>query len=666
MDIQNFIELCDRVEARSASLPELSWENAYEALKNGTAGFEKQILSTVFALRKYLAIRHERGATKRNPYLSTLAVIRDATREERPPVQDSVLDWEHLVELVFSARRSLHYFRSGQGEKFSDEENALSKACLKLSNLGVNISEENCEVRISKDSHALIEAEISRLANSIGGEEILEKVFSDLEPLYHQPFARYLFGRTVSTGVSTITPAVPWGYLIALGVKHLPAKKAAHSDLHFDQLVGLIRDLITVFEIQPYNIWGNLLFGPERLISVLQETVLYDNLISVQQISGRHAKLILGSLTTPFVNSGHVSYRVRLKDAKKIAMAAIELAHPKRQTSVTIERLARASGLRKDIVKNALDDVLAFEEGHSNRALSFPPSSAEIDSNFKPFFKNGNTFHLLPRSLTALGALNAVLNMISRPSDRFNNDLDNKLGEVLEEFIRTQIRAAGVPVHTGNIKSDSRELLGECDALIDTPKGIFLFEVKKKGLTRKAMAGQDIDLLVDLAQSLMKAHEQAYKAEVHLVTMREITLQDKQGQLATVVLDSRYIEKASISLTDFGGLQSRSILQQILSAAIRIEVHAKSEVDDKRLKDWRETVTALRQHMLKDKNERPFFNSIFLSVPQILTMLERVEDADGFFDEVTRGKYIVYGLQDFYSEYYRALKQDGLANTQQN
>lgn len=664
MDIQKFIELCDRVNARSASLPKLSNEDAYQALSETAAGFEKELLATVIALRKYLAIRHERGNANRDPYLSILAVIRDATRAERPSAQNSALDWEQLVELVLSAQGSLHWFRPGQAEKFSDEENALSQACLKLSRLGVEITEDNCEVRISQQSHALIETEISRLANAVGGEGILEKIFSNLEPLYHQPFGRYLFGRKVSTGIARVIPAVPWGYLIALGVKHLPAQKAANSEHDFEQLVHLIRDLITVFEIQPYSIWSNLLFGPDRLISLLQETVLYDNLIAVQQISGRHAKLILGSLTKPFVNAGHVSYRVRLKDATKLALAAIELSHTKRQISVTADDLARASGLRKDIVETALSDVLAFDEGVSNRTLCFPPSSAEIDSSFKPLFKRGKNYWLLPRSLTALGAMNAVLNMISRPNDVFDKALDKKLGEILEDFIRTQISAAGVPVHTGDIQSDNRDLLGECDALIDTPKGIFIFEVKKKGLTRKAMAGRDADLLVDLSQSLMKAHEQAYKVEAHLVKHGEITLKDKQGQEVTVALDGRDIEKASISLTDFGGLQSRSILQRILDAAIRIEVNAVNERDDKRLADWRKTVAALRDYVIEEKPDRPFFNSIFLSVPQILTLLERIEDADEFFDEVTRGRSVVYGLQDFYSEYDQALKLADLKTAQ--
>lgn len=656
MYIQQFIKLCDSVEARSASLPKLSSKDAYQALSAAAAGFERELLLSVTALRKYLAILYARGDAEMGPYLSILAVIWDATRGEGPTSHNSALDWKKLVELVLSAQGSLHWFRPGQAEKFTDEESALSEACLRLSRLGIEISEENCEVRISQDSYILIETEISRLANTVGGETILEKVFSILEPLYYQSFGRYLFGRKVSMGIGRVIPTVPWGYLIALGVKHLPGQKTSSSDHDFEQLVHLIKDLITVFEIQPYSIWSNLLFSPDRLMSVLQETVLYDNLIAVQQISGRHAKLILTSLTKPFVSLGHVSHEVRLQDATKLAIAAIDLSHEKRQRFVSVDNLAAASGLRKDIVEIALSRVLAFGEGASNRTLSFPPSSAEINSSFKPFFKSGEGYLLLPRSLTALGAMNAVLNMISRPNDMFDKALDQKLGEILEDFIRTRIRAAGVQVHTGDIQSDSREILGECDALIDTPKGVFIFEVKKKGLTRKAMAGHGVELLVDLAQSLLKAHEQAYKAETHLINYGEITLKDKQGQEITIALNGRGIEKASISLTDFGGLQSRSILQRILDAAMRIEVDAKNERDNKRLEDWRKTVTALRSYVIRDQPDRPFFNSIFLSVPQILTLLDRIENADDFFDEVTRGRSVVYGLQDFYSEYAQALK----------
>lgn len=68
-----------------------------------------------------------------------------------------------------------------------------------------------------------------------------------------------------------------------------------------------------------------------------------------------------------------------------------------------------------------------------------------------------------------------------------------------------------------------------------------------------------------------------------------------------MALDGREIEKASISLTDFEGLQSRSILQRILDAAIRIEVNADNERDNKRIEDWRKTVAALRGYVIEEK-----------------------------------------------------------------
>lgn len=656
MNIQTFIDLCDRVDARSTTLEKLTADDAYRALSDAARGSEREVRSTLFALKKYLAIRYENGSSQKQPYLSILAVMQDAIRDEGPAIANPSFAWEQLIELVLSAKDSLHWFHPGQGAKFSDEEFALAKACLRLNHIGVEICEENNEVRISPTSYPLIEAEISRLASIVGGDGILNRIFSSLQPQYHQPFGRYLFGRKVSSGSTRISPAVPWGYLIALGVKHLTSRIAKNKDSDFLELTSLVTDVITVFEIQPYSVWTNLLFGPNQLVSLLQKTVLYDNLIAVQQINGRHAKLILSYLTKPFIEAGHSSQTVRLKDAVKLGLAIIELSNTKHQRFVTAELLSKNTGLRKYIVENSLKNVFAFEQGIANHSLTFPPSSSEIDSSFRPLFKAGVRYRLLPRSLASLGVVNAVLNMISKPDGIFSTEFDRRLGDVLEHFIRERINAAGISVYTGDIQSASRDRVGECDALIDTSRGLLIFEVKKKGLTRKAMAGSDVDLLVDLAQSLMKAQEQAYRIESYLIQQGEISLKSKNGEDATISLNGREIEKVSVSLTDFGGFQSRAFLQRILDNAIRANLSASNAKDDKRLEDWRRTVAALRQYVANENTDRPFSNSLFLSVPQILTLLERIEAADQFFDEVLLGKNMIYGLQDFYSEYAQTLK----------
>lgn len=663
MDILRFIEVCDGVITRQDTLQILSSNEAYEALQQAAGGMVQDVFYAVTALRKHLAIKFESGTIKKNPYLSILAVIRDAVRCTDNAHEEADINWERLIELVLSARSTLHWFREGGAEKFTDQEEALALACLRLSRLGIVISDDNMSVKISDDSHALIQTEISQMASAVGGIKILELVFANLEPSYHQPFGRYLFGRRVSTGFTAIFPVVPWGYLIALGVKHLTDKRQAESEQKFDQLVSLLRDLITVFEIQPYNLWSGLFLDAQRFLPHLQETVIYDNLVAIQQISGRHAKLILNSLTKTFIAGKHESHGVRLKDALKVALAVIDLASARQMSKVSLEKISRQAGLRKDLVSSALSKILAFPESSSNRELNFPPSNERINSNFKPLFWHGDGYLLLPRPMTALATLNAVLNMISRPNDVHDRKLDKSLGELLEDFIRAQLQASGVPVYTGDIQSNARDKLGECDALIETPKGLFIFEVKKKGLTRKAMAGVDAQLLVDLGDSLMKSHAQAYKAEIHLRKTGRLTLKNKQNIEVTVELGDKEIEKASISLTDFGGFQSRSVLQEILATAIDLEYKAADDKEDKRLEDWRKSVKALRQYVIEEQPERAFSNSSFLSVPQILTILERVESASDFFEEVTRGRWMVYGLQDFYSEYAQALKMAKLTHS---
>lgn len=663
MVIERFIEVCDDVIARQNDLKKLSSSEAYEKLQHVTAGVQADVPSAVKALRKHLAIKAECGIIKKDPYISILAVISDAVRSDYISQRKSEINWEKLVELVLSARTSLHWFMEGFAEKFTDQEKALAIACRRLSNLGIFISEDNLTIKISDDSYALIQAQISQMARAIGGMKLLELVFANLEPLYHQPFGRYLLGRKVSTGFTTIFPVVPWGYLVALGVKHLADKQQVGSEEKLHQLVNLLRDLITVFEIQPYSIWSGLFLDAHRFLPHLQETVLYDNLVAVQQISGRHAKLILKSLTKPFIADRHTSQGILLKDALKVALVVIDLAHAKQLSKVSLEKITRNTKLRKYVVASVLSKVLAFGVREPNRKLSFPPSSEQIDSNFKPLFQCKDGYQLLPRPMAALAAMNAVLNMISRPNDEYDRKLDSLLGEALEDFIRSQLKASGVPVYTGEIQNNSRDTLGECDALIETPRGLFIFEIKKKGLTRKAMSGEGIQLLVDLGHSLMDAHKQAYKAEMHLRRTGRLKLKNKQNEEVIVELGDREIEKASITLTDFGGFQSRSAIQAILAIAIDLDYKADDMKEDKRLTDWRKSVHTLRSFVIEEQPSRPFSNSSFLSVPQILTILEQTESADDFFQEATRGSAIVYGFQDFYSEYAQSLKMAQLRET---
>lgn len=660
MDILIFIRLCDTVVEQEAKYDLLESMEVYLKLQGLYRGKLNEVRKTAGALRKNLAIKEAMGEAVKDPYLSFLLTIFDATNgadADADADADALpINWEEIVAAAFCGRESLHWFKDYASASFDDRESSLGNACVKLKSHGVPVEIVDLEVVIPKHAYKLVEQRINKLAVEVGGINILESVFRFMAPQFNQDLGRYLIYRTVSDGLTTVSPATPWSYLITIGVRHLHDNGESKGQDGFFELVGFVQDLITVFEIQPYSVWEVPFLDGDRLVSFLRETVLYDNLIAVSQISGRHARLIINGIAKIFIAEKHSSEGVYLKVVCAIALSLIDLSNQKKISKVSLENVARKSGVRKDLALEALSKVLSFSEKTVNRELAFPPSSEKIDTNFKPAFCVGKKFLLLPRPLTAMAALNAVLNMISRPGGKQNDGLEIRLGIELERFINDQICLRNIPVYSGDIVTQAKQLVGECDAVVDTNKVVFFMEVKKKSLTRKAMAGVDYQLLIDLGNSLLRSHVQAYKAEAQLRKQGVISLKDKTGKISTVALLDKEVERVSVSLTDFGGFQSRSVLQSVLCAVVGIDANASDARIDLKLDKWREWTRELRRLITEDKTladgkRRAFYNSSFMSVPQILTILENCTSADEFQEEMCRGRFIVSGYQDFYKEY---------------
>ncbi|MES2869607.1 MAG: hypothetical protein V4749_08555 [Pseudomonadota bacterium] len=658
MDVLTFIRLCDTVVEQGVNYDLLDSKEVYLKLQGLYRGKLNEIRKIAGALRKHLAIKEALGEAVKDPYLSFLSTIFDATNGTDADAEDKELpiSWEEVVAAAYCGRESLHWFKDYASARFDDRETSLGSACAKLKSQNVLVEIDGLEVVIPKHAYKFVGQRINKLAVEVGGVNILESVFRFLAPQFNQDLGRYLIYRTVSNGLFTVSPATPWGYLIAIGVRHLHDNGEGKAQEGFFELVAFVQDLITVFEIQPYSVWEVPFLGGDGLVGFLRETVLYDNLIAVSQISGRHARLIINDITKIFIAEKHSSEGVYLKVVCAIALSLIDLSSQKRISKVSLDDVARRSGVRKDLALEALSKVLSFSEGTANQELAFPPSSEKIDTNFKPAFCVGKQFLLLPRPLTAMAALNAVLNMISRPGGKQNDGLEIRLGVELEKFINDQISLRSIPVYSGDIVAQAKKSVGECDAVVDTNEVVFFMEVKKKALTRKAMAGVDYQLLIDLGDSLLRSHVQAYKAEAQLRKQGVISLKDKTGKVSTIALLGKEVERVSVSLADFGGFQSRSVLQSVLGAVVGIDVNASDPKIDLRLDKWREWTHELRRLMaedntLADGNRRAFYNSSFMSVPQILTILENCTSADEFQQEMCRGRFILSGYQDFYKEY---------------
>lgn len=661
MIIEDFIKFCDQAAPLENELtPELSqgeYDKAYTIIRSNLGNDIDSSYSKLLLLRKKLAIWSIKTNSDPAFYLKILNCLLQSARTS---IEQKVLldepDWGKAISYILHYQNVFWTFRQDIKEEFDLKTYEFALAYTKLESYGILFHEINYELHIHNESHTLISNEIHKYCKSIGGKNLLNTLFGLLSPEYRAAAGRFLSLRKVKINHESRTAEIPYGYLLAVGAQHIGDKGTKNNEKHFISLILFCRDLTTIFEIQPYSQWETIYLPAEKFITFLQETVWHDNLISFSQIKASHAKLILTRLSKVFIESNLQSNDLMLRDIHRVANALIALAKDKSATGVTLAAIAAQSKVQMYLVKQIMNTLLAYKPNGVNTTLTFPPLSNDIDYYFKPAISLRDKYYLYPKSICALGALNSVLHTISFPNNKHSQTNESILGYELEQLLREQFLTKNFNISFGDSRNVTGEKDFECDLLVETSKAILIFEIKKKGLTRKAMSGEELSLLEDLADSLLFSHMQAMRIERQLKDNHSIELVH-EGKSKTVSLNGRKTKRISVSLNDFGSLQDKIGLQTVLQHATDTTLNHPSDKEDKKLDDWRMYTSEMRRLAeLNDEYDRdsglPFYNSFFMSIPQILTILSDSEDCEEFESRISLMSAMTHGTRNFYQEYY--------------
>jgi len=189
---------------------------------------------------------------------------------------------------------------------------------------------------------------------------------------------------------------------------------------------------------------------------------------------------------------------------------------------------------------------------------------------------------------------------------------------------------------------------------VPTPGVLVFLELKKKPLTRQARAGLDAELLLSLAGSMLDAHAQAGWHEFRITRAGFLDLV-RHGETHRLSLDGRSIEKIALGMLDFGSFQDRIVLKQFLEATLNVSFGSPDPAYDKKLRKINIALTEIREqyntaHAGKAEVRQPFFNCWFMSIPQLLILLDEVSDPATFKDALWSNRHMVTGTSDLYFE----------------
>ena len=656
MDIIKFKCLCDEIHNEN-EVCNITIKDASSAIKEICGKEIWSIRKECLLLLKKLVFEYVHIKHPLMPYISFLRIILDSARdngaqEKYLPIDD--LTWIKLLKIINSVRNDSFYFQSDNDHlSFLKRELQFANACSRLKNRGVEIDTTTNVIFISKDDYQRISEKIDSLCGKIGGENLLRYTFKILRENYDPSLGRFHIYRILTSSNEAINAAIPWGWILSLGIKHLNKKGSGCTLLEYKNLIDFLTDLIAIFEIQPVSVWESVFVEKSNFLEFLQECVQFDNLISFTQFQQELGLEIIKSLTDHVCSINKTSYGENIKDIVKVGMAIIKSSQPTTISFFSPDLLVQKIKLSQRKVFNIINKVFLLKE--NNQTLRFPPSSEDIDHTLTPIYFHKNNFMVMPTSITTLSTINAILTQISKPNGKFSNENDSTLGLELEKLLRKKFTEKGISVYHGDYISNDRSVTGDSDLIISSSDTIFIFEIKKKSLTRKAMSGMGFQLISDLAESVVRSQMQAAKIEYVLLSDKKITLTTPDSN-QVIKLDNKKIEKVSVSLYDFGSLQDFITLKTILDIFFSIDIIAINKDNNHFLEHWNEYIkkTAFflsHSKKLRVTNTPSFFNSKFMSIPQIFTMLSNCKDIDDFSKQFSAHNSMTFSTRDFYKEH---------------
>lgn len=248
------------------------------------------------------------------------------------------------------------------------------------------------------------------------------------------------------------------------------------------------------------------------------------------------------------------------------------------------------------------------------------------------------------------------------------------LGNIQEEYVVSKCNQKGISVKTGKYKvqwnASEKAEEGEADFIVEGTGFKLLIESKTKSFTRKALSGFDVNILIDIVQGLFNSQTQAYRTAATLCCKGKVELCDEQwNPVGDAVYAGEKLEEITLTYGDYGFFQDRILVDRILNDIFKYEFtldvdsipdevipasskksvkksFAKIAEEQDKMRRYISELAKVDEKIVK----HPFFNSWHLNLEQLVNLLSLSNDADGFYKELQKCKYMNTTTLDFWNE----------------
>ncbi|HDR9049488.1 TPA: hypothetical protein QDA94_003730 [Burkholderia vietnamiensis] len=463
---------------------------------------------------------------------------------------------------------------------------------------------------------------------------------------------RYLTGR-LSRPLAEVNPkpAPPLGYLLNLAAANLSVERVQGcTDEAVQRIFEKAADIVAALDVETYNPYAHIYSSHDRLPIYLREMFIADHALAFRQINPTDALEMVNGLFD-WVDNDVVRSKMgwSIEDLFALMRWLFVCVSPDAINATLSRESLEHSGIPIDRLQKLLE-YISHNPRHINAEYR-APDATKADMGTKPLIATTDgRYFLFSLSISAVGFYEVAAATLRNV---FGSRADQDIGNAIEPFVAKIFKKHGIEPSVLSKKYSMHGVGGECDLIIETDRALLLIELKKKSMTRAAQAGDSFSGFFDLFGGVLYAQEQLGQHELLLRRYGKLEFEDG----TQVSLNNRSIERLAVTLLDWGGTQDGVVLRGIAPVLIGSSLNYPNATEDqiKDLAKVNRTLSTLgtQQTELLELGVEPrdlHTNWSFMSVPQLMALLNGLHDADSFYTALRSVQSVHTGSLDFYQD----------------
>ena len=450
----------------------------------------------------------------------------------------------------------------------------------------------------------------------------------------------------------------PCNYLVNLALANINADGGSNSEAAkaFEKAISLATNYCLLkYPVQNFgNVWEDLFHRDRDTVEFFRDLVYKESIFGLTQHSVWFTKMFCERVLMYMRDTGRVlECGYSFDEYERLMNYILSAADAFKCVELRKDKFNKL-GIKA--IEQLIDHV-AIGDDVLNKGFRTPLDEKKVNTANKPLIKANGKIYALPATIGSWGWFEALMTVVRNQEKEDNQkDIDKEVGKLIEDYIKEKLDEKGITHCSGTYPPPEK---GEADLVVEGTKGIMLFEMKKKSLTRKAKSGNEFKIVADLLGSLIDSQAQCFRTSHLMIKDGYVDLDDGNGNVTRVDKQGRTAECISVCLGSFGPLQDRMLIKSIMKEMCNNLLTAEYEGTDKQTirdvkkfnKDMQKWMAFLNEERTNgDSKTNPFFNSWFLDFEQLMLIVKESNSNDELQARLIETKYVTTGSYNFYRE----------------